>query len=335
MMRNVLLSITAALALAAVVAISADASVSGLKSSCPGKGSLCQPVPVFAASYTGPGDVQAYTMFWGLRAVNAAKATAAVAALDIRRADGQSCTVHVMASGDLDVSTGTPCTGTGPTGTTGASTVTGFLTSTTAGVSKFYDQMAGNACTSASCDLIQATTANQPEFLLSGCPGTGVCLRTTTNGQAIVGAHAYSLSNNIVTISAVAQRSAATIEVDFVSADNSNHINAIISSPSTLNLWRLWANASALDFTSSDAALHAANGVINGASSSINIDGTRTTGSLSGGNDNVAPSVMRTYGTIVAYFKEGGIVDAVAASAGTQTSLCHNQFTYWGTATSC
>jgi hypothetical protein len=105
--------------------------------------------PTVAASYTGPGDITAFTEW--------ESCTRAYS-------DNATCTVKVAANGNLDL-LGTPC---------GGSTVAVWIGVSSATVSKAYDQKAGNACNSASCDHVQATAANQPAFLLTGCGVTSL-----------------------------------------------------------------------------------------------------------------------------------------------------------------
>jgi hypothetical protein len=89
-------------------------------------------------------------------------------------------------------------------------------------------------------------------------------------------------------------------------------------------------------FSASDSAWHAFNAVFNGASSVANVDGTETV--LSGSPGTTGLANVNGFGIgvnmIAAKFAEGGIWP-VGFTATQRTNMCHNQYAYWGTATSC
>ena len=94
------------------------------------------------ATYTGPGDIVASATAWyGLRAYSAAVAATGASqhVVDLRRAsDNATCTANLDASstGTLDLTVGTPCSGSTVTAwTNNASSCTGAIASTTLTVS--------------------------------------------------------------------------------------------------------------------------------------------------------------------------------------------------------
>ena len=64
------------------------------------------------------------------------------------------------------------------------------------------------------------------------------------------------------------------------------------------------------------------------------IDGTETTGSVTGGTGAGAPNVA-DQGSVTADWAESGFTDNVAYSGAIRTNLCHNMRLYYGTSGSC
>lgn len=88
-----------------------------------------------------------------------------------------------------------------------------------------------------------------------------------------------------------------------------------------------------------DNAWHAVQSVCNTTSSAMNIDGTDFT-SLSGGSNNPGTGTMAVANDASSHpfngdIAETGVWKATAFNATQRGNLCHNQFTYWGTSTSC
>lgn len=305
-----------------------------------GKIAPCQPLQQIIADtpasqhYSGPGDVTAFTAWWGLRAYSAAiAATGTQNALDLRRAsDNATCTAKIGTSGALDLTVGTPCNG-------NTQTVTAWVGASTALVSKIYDQTAGNACGGASCDLVQATSANQPTLLLTGCGGGGTlpCLKViaTTHLFELLSANNFTPAGTNLSLSAVGNRSSGTQACVLVSA-NSNVVDSIQCNP-TANNWLLGNSRTG---SATDNAWHAANGAIanSAGTSTFNVDGTETTSTSITVNTTAGkPKMIGTaaFATLTALVGEAGFKDGTTWSAGQRTALCHNQFAYWATATSC
>jgi hypothetical protein len=102
------------------------------------------------------------------------------------------------------------------------------------------------------------------------------------------------------------------------------------------NTWRaIGGTSGTLNATANDAAWHAGQFVVNGASSVINIDGTETTGTVTGNTAAGAPIFTTAVSGQTVNHGEGGFIDNVAISSSVRTNLCHNQYLYWGTVTSC
>lgn len=283
-----------------------------------------------APAYTGPGDIVASaTAWWGLRAYSAAKAAATVAAVNLRRSsDSHTCDIKVTTAGDL----GTVTSGCSTGGDNGSTASTWCAVSAgSCFVTKMYDQTAGAAC-GGSCDVLQATTANQPAFVFS-CLGSHPCIQSSTGTTLLQSAANFTPNASAtVTLSVVANRAVGTGNPPYV---EENAVNRIQGRNTVANSWQLAATSGNLFGVANDAAWHAANALLEGASSAFNVDGTETTVTMT--NSTAAGRMIFPGGLTsnTVDLTEGGVWDNIAFSSGNRTSMCHNQFTYWGTATSC
>lgn len=279
-----------------------------------------------AAGYTGPGDYANFTAWWGLRAYDAAKAAAEVNALDLRRvSDNATCTVKVATDGTLDLTVGTVCNG-------GTQTVTAWIGASTARVSKIYDQVAGNACGGASCDLVQATAGNQPQLVLTGGGGSGTrpYLETTTDAMRLLSANNYTPNASADRSLAVMANRAVGQRVTFLVA-----MTTAVSINASLNA-ETWA--SSVIHAATDATWHVGiaaknSNVADG--SVMAVDGAETAGTSNTDVTVSAPHIMDAVFDGTTRFGEGGFQDNSVWSAGIRTNLCHNMRVYWGTGGSC
>jgi hypothetical protein len=283
--------------------------------------------PPAVASYSGPGDITAFTAWYSCtRAYSAAVAAPGTnKACDVTRtSDSTTCTVLLGTDGNVDLTVGAPCT-------SNTQTVTAFCNSTTCGVSKLYDQTAGSHCGSASCDVVQATAANQPVFTFSCVATTHPCLKTTTNVQVLVGANNITPATGVVSLSFLGNRVAGTTNGRMFS-ETSGHNS--IQAAGSANLWVLNGGTN-FTATANTNAFHAANGVINGASSNFNIDGTETTGTITANTTAQKPEFLVGVGGSTTFEgAEGGFKDNTAwttGSSGVAGKLCANQAAYYGT----
>lgn len=92
--------------------------------------------------------------------------------------------------------------------------------------------------------------------------------------------------------------------------------------------------------TASDNATHALQFVLpNTGAGTVNVDGTDTTGTTDTLSTGAAGVVNVGFGPAGTHSYLGKIIEAgfwpVGFSSGNRTSMCHNQFARWGTATSC
>jgi hypothetical protein len=265
--------------------------------------------------YVGPGDVVSGAKVWlGLRAYSAATADGTHKAVKLVRAsDSHSCDALLNTSGNLG-NTASCSTG-GESGTA----VAAWCAATTCAIDVFYDQ-SGNGF-----DF----TASSRATLVFSCLGSLPC---ADFGAGV--AYYFSSTTDTaqpLTTSAVAIRTGAfTVQNDLFGVGTGT----------------FYAGANALGgyfgntatATASDNVWHAAQIVTSGASSAVAVDATQTSGLNMGTASTGAPLNLGTQNTggnrLNGRLTEIGLWPA-AFSGAQQANVCHNQFTYWGTPTSC
>jgi hypothetical protein len=196
-------------------------------------------------------------------------------------------------------------------------------------VTKAYDQ-SGSAN-----DVANSTAATQPQLMPKAIGALPTMYFNGADGLSTAGTVALTQP---ISCSTVTDRTGTFTQVNSIFASQ----HAIYCTyRQAANTFELYAGAAAPTGTASDNVFHAIQGVINhpgGVTSSVlNIDGTETTGDAGAntftsnlwvGRDDLSSSFLTWY------ISEVGIWPS-AFSAGNRTAICHNQFVYWGTATSC
>lgn len=282
-------------------------------------------LPIFVAtpvSYQGPGDiVSGATAWWGLRAYNAAYATAGSNAIAVRNtATSETCNVPVTSSGGLGNVAG--CSG-----SSSGDTLAVFCaeSSGTCAITEFFDQT-GNGH-----NLTQSTTADQPTLNLS-CLGSLPCAAGNGSSMYMTGT-APGGSPTAFAFSVVAEKTSSATEAGLVNLGSNNPEFYYCCADGSIRL----LGASGFTASVSDNAWHALQGTINGASSFIYVDTTQTTGSIAS---------LATLGTLDVMAESGGShplpgnitevgIWSSAFTTTNATNLCHNQYSYWGTSVSC
>jgi len=272
--------------------------------------------------YTGPGDiVSGATAWYGLRAYSAAIVNAGTQALvSLRRAsDSHTCDIIVSASGGLGKTAN--CSTGGDNGTAVAT----WCNSTTCYVTMAYDQ-SGNGF-----NLAQATTGNQPQLAFS-CIGSLPCLeRPLAAATYLAGSYAGLAISAPQSFSAVVNVY-NTANADFICASETT-ANGISNASSSNEFSVSGANSYVTSGAETSGVAHAIQGDVNGASTFINVDGTTTTGSTTSRSTS-GDFAINGAGNVVDYIGECGMWPLAFTS--TQAgNLCHNQYQYWGTSTSC
>ncbi len=225
-------------------------------------------------SFQGIGDVQsgAYAYYSCAFAYNAAYATALGKACRVVKAsDGSGgCDLLVSADGIVH-SPSTQCS---------------TECSVSCKVTTAYDQ-SGNTR-----DATQGTLASMPVLLQSAlnslpgltCTNAGANLVTAnqTAAQPLNGSVVFERTGNV------------TLSSGWIGT--SSGVGAIIQSSNSANSARLNSNGSVVSAAASDSAYHALNGLFNGASSVIMIDGSETSGTVGANGLNTSPINLCTAG---------------------------------------
>jgi hypothetical protein len=272
-----------------------------------------------SSAFTGPGNiVSGAKAWWGLRAYSTTQADGAHKAVNIIRAsDSQTCDVFYSTGGGLGVTTA--CSG-AANGTAAAT----FCNATTCKIITWYDET-GNGN-----DLTQATSGRQAVLTFS-CLGSLPC--ATFAGGQNYGA-TFSTTNNPFTLSLVATRTGAfTSEGDiFIQGGSVGYYFDTVAS--TLSFFA----GGTVSATPSDGAWHAMELSVDTTASAFIVDGgtpvttanaNNMTGALTVGDKSSTPTNGFT-GNIT----ELGLW-TVKFSGPEAANMCHNQFVYWGTSTSC
>jgi hypothetical protein len=179
-------------------------------------------------------------------------------------------------------------------------------------------------------NVSQTTAANQPQ-LLPLCNNSLPCIfMGVTIG--LVSSATFTPATGVVSFSIVG---------DKISGGNNNAAvirettNNRVGFSSSANDWALFTSGGTFLVTATDSAWHNGQFVLNGASTVVNIDGTETTGSYTGLTTATIYSAFVGAANTVPYATEAGFWDNLAFSPTQRTNLCHNEYTYWGTSTSC
>ena len=285
------------------------------------------------SSYVGPGDAAVVaglgnaTDFGSCTyAYNRAYATGSNPACSLRRADGQTCTILIGKNGLVDISVGTPCTGTGPTGTTGDSTVTQFCASTTCYIRTVYNQRGSNNFVNTNNDTTQPIFAfgaisynsqgpNLPAIKCIAASNTVVTATITSGSQP----YTYSYIAN-----QVAGSGALSIVTGGFAGTTGSRLGYVTSNDPWFRADPGTAYAPTNIY---DNYLHAFQVSINGASTVIGIDGTNTSSlNIGSGNDQTMLGICNEGSNDLPF---GGYIGEVgrwfSASTTTQaTALCAN-----------
>jgi len=188
----------------------------------------------------------------------------------------------------------------------------------------WYDQ------SGAVLDLVQATTANQPQLVFN-CTGTLPCWQTTVTTQNLLTAANFTPATGIVSLSAVAMRvgAATTGLCNFIQANGTVQRLA----GAAVNQWAArGGGAGTLTVTAANDVWHAGLAVItNTAAGVVGIDGTETTGSMVGTTAAGLAGITGGAGVTTCRFAEAMFWDNYILTAGERTALQTNQRSFWGT----
>jgi len=275
-----------------------------------------------AVAYQGPADIVVSPFaWWGLRAMSAAKA--GTAAINLCDDAGNNC---------ADISTNASTGILNAPGTLGGNNC---AATGTCKIKTFYDQSGATNCTTA-CDMTNATNSRRANFI-ANCIGSLPCADFIAGSQTeYFTASNVTATNQPISISGVYLLGAAPVR-EILTDSSFNFQWAILNSTTV----RMFAGTSR-DTAITNNTSHIIQNVYNGASSDIQINATRTTlaspgtaglGTVAANKLSIGSAGAGTSNLTAKMFELG--VWNSAISSGNETSLCHNQFIYWGTATSC
>ena len=258
------------------------------------------------ASYTGPGDIASGAVAWyGLRAYSSA-------------ARGQKA-INVCNAGDAT------CVDMSTDASSGALTITTVggtnCSVSTCTIKKAYDQT-GNGY-----DATQSTIASRPTLSVS-CLSSLPCMAFSGSQYLQATIPAVSFPD---TYSAVAKRTGNFGAQNAIFAI-SGRVRCSISLVDA-NLVALFAGvAGSMTVGAADNSWHAIQALVNGGSSSLDVDGTTTGGALSnnGGSTSLAVGAYPGGSNLLNGFMAEGGYWTSAVSSGNQSSLNSNQHSYWG-----
>jgi hypothetical protein len=265
------------------------------------------------ASFALPGNVASFTAWWGLRAYSASHCTGAVKAVQIRRASDNAL---------LDVLIGTDCN-------IAIAPAVAHCAATTCTVRTFYDQVAGNACGGASCDLLQTTDANQPAFTFN-CNGTKPCIQSAATAQTLTSANSHTPAGATGTLYYVGRRSVGT-GATVMLAQTAGAGNRI-QGTSAASTWSSLGASGISTLAATENTFHVAMSVNTptGASAFIAIDGGQTGGTTVGGTVAGVPSGFRGGTSTTTSSFEGGFVDNAIVPLTSRTALSSLARGYYG-----
>lgn len=277
--------------------------------------------------YRGPGDFVSFTAWWGLRGYSAAvAATGTQKAVQLRRAsDSTTSDIVILTSGDLDVASATT-----------------FCNATSCFAAIVYDQTAGNACSAASCDVVQATANKQPLFVFN-CNGALPCLRTadaSIRTTGLLAANNFTPTTPAVTTVGNVVSSSASLFFTRVNGGGNSAQSRDGIIHSTVNTVSLNGATGTIGVSGTDGTWQSAAGNINstGNTSVLNVGGTESTDTAVDASIFAAPPDviwLPQFQAGTLEWGEGGFQDATQWSSGIRTALCHNQRVYWSTAGTC
>lgn len=197
-----------------------------------------------------------------------------------------------------------------------------FCTATTCHLATWYDQ-SGNA----RHIVGNAAASLQPTINFSCGLGTAGTPCAVTASAVNMSGPSVTPATGVVSIAAVHQRSAGT-GICVILAENGSGNNRLTTRTAAVGNTLTSASGS-INTTATDVQWRSLIGVINGASSGLSVDGTTTTGTVTG---NTTANVLFITGasTTTCSHTELLIWDNVALSAGQIAALTANQRAYWG-----
>lgn len=287
-----------------------------------GAGSVAK-VATGGGAFLGPVDAIASPLgCWSLRACTAALRGNAVANV---------CVTGTCADMLSDATTGNLVT----------QTINGVSCPNNSGnclVRTLYFQTGSLSCP-ISCNLLNAGLNATNPVLSNSCGSLAksFCILFVAGNSTVLASQGTATASQPLTLIAVAMQTGALGANNGVVSINSNQVELSFEASGSA-LAFIYAGSSLISQSQTINAWHSLIGVANGANSAISVDGAaQTTGNA---GSNAASSGIISLGTSAfSEYMTGDVVEVLlyptAFTSGNDTSMCHNQFAYWGTSTSC
>jgi hypothetical protein len=220
--------------------------------------------------------------------------------------------------------------GTAPCGTVGSPVTFTFTYGLNAPT--FYDQI-GTGC-AGPCNLTQATATLQPKLFPACTANNSPCLFfNTTTSQVMLAASGLSASTPNSTVPVVLERNGRFTSFGAAFGNNGGTIGVGFTNVANTAMLSSGGIGSA---PMADSVFHATQYLVDAASAGLNIDNVFTASSRTGANWNASAISLGANGAnnFQGYLSEAGIWPSLLTTP-QLTAMCHNQFSYWGTVTSC
>lgn len=270
-----------------------------------------------APTYTGPGDIVSFTAWWGVRAYSGAIVTAGTQALvNLSRAsDSHTCDIIVSGTGGLGNTAN--CSTGGDNGTAVAT----WCSATTCSVTEAYDQT-GNGN-----NVVQATGANRPALVFVCGSGATRCFQITASTALLASSSNFTPASGKVSITAAYLDNSVAGGFRALAQNGSN--NRL--SPTNTTVVLTGGTSGSIAATAGGSSYHSVNAVMDGVSSVVNVDGTETTGTVTGNTTAGAIQFANANGTgaTARSILEGGFLDNADFTGTQRTNLCKNTQAYY------
>jgi len=264
------------------------------------------------SSHTGVGDIVSLDGYWSVRAYSRAYAQSLGNVFDLRRSsDNATMTATLLCTGDLN-----------------SAAISAWAGADNIFVSKAYDQ-SGNGR-----HVTQGANASQPQLLLTGGVASKPCLSVAANNAGLTGANTTP-ATGVVSMFALANRSTSGAVVTMIAVNKANRTGIFgtdtfdYGSGANRSKLRSQTGTKIVATGVTDGSWWRAVGVVNGASSVISINGTDTTGSLTGDTTGGNKVVMNGVNGTTLKLSECGYKDDSAWDSTTRSAVDGNISAYY------
>jgi hypothetical protein len=278
-----------------------------------------------SAAYAGPGDccsITTWKAWWGFRCFSAAYSGNVA---DIQNA-GATLGTRLQCSGGAITADGSATDCTFITGNVCSALLT--TCAVACYLEELYDQSGKTNCSSAACNLVQATQAKQPK-INNSFNGSATCATyLAANDTGIDNSGSFTQAQTL-SVSFVANHTSAATTGIVIGADT--NLNTEFGFATSAKLY-FYAGTASNTVAETDGTTYAVNGLVSGSSSAIMINGALTSGLVMGSSGYSSEHLNLGHVIGVNYFT-GTICEAGIASgdqSGNFSALNTNQRAAYG-----